>query len=524
MINSRGMLVIASVLLFCVTLTVVGPSWAADEVDRIRQKCEEFFISLTKNEYKLYAEGKKPKYESSHKDFNYLFKEKKIGLIREKAAAATDPKEARALNLLADALSYSAVRFYAAPDIDQMYDFMMTATISYNGESVSFADVRKAIAMEEDRDTRRQMYIAFNTHLEPLKFFKSGILSKMDERLTQWGFESYLDMISTVRELDEASLEADAESFLSATDSLYTAELTRLLCDRLQVDLRRARGYDIPYILRGSWLDGDLVSNNAKSLVEDFFESMDLKARKAKLKIESEEFCGESIAPRVFPLIVPEDIKMCFVPIGGTCDLASHLYMRGKAECIASIRQKEYFELRRLGNKGMWEAAGLLFERLACDPAWLTGVAGLDPEIAEAVARHRAFVLLYETRRNCVSTLFQIGTYSGAGAPEQLYGDLLQKYMKWDPVLDKNRAALEISELDSAVLMQGYFLSAQLSRVLEEKFGENWFSSVEAGAFLKDLWREGQMLNAESAAAKLGYEGVSPSLLVADVGEALGAR
>lgn len=511
--NCRRLLAIGSVLVLSLAFGAVRPSWAVDEVGRIRQKCEEFFLSLTKNEYNLYVKGKKPQYARSHNDFSYLFKQKKVDLLRERGASSADPDEARAMKLLATALSHEAVRSYAAQDMDQMYDFMMTAKITFDGETVDFGEVRRIIAGEDDRDRRRQIYIGFNKPLEPLKVFKAGVISKMEERLPEWGFDSYLDMLCQVREIDHEALQSQIESFLETTDAAYTAELTRLLKEHLDVELRSARGYDIPYIIRGSWLDGSLSGDRSESTVKDTFKGMDLKAEKAKVEIDEERFCGESILPRVFPLRVPEEIKMCYSPIGGTCELASHLYMRGKAEYYASIDQPKYFELRRLGNVGLCEASGLLFQTLMTDPLWLTKSAGLDPELAARVARHRRFVILYEARRNCVATLFQIGVYSGAGEAESLYGDLLKRYMKWDPVLDKSRAALEMDDLESAVMVQGYFMAAQLRAGLEDKFGEEWFRSPEAGAYLKGLWSPGQKVTAVSAAKELGFDGIDPSVL-----------
>lgn len=522
--RSNGRLAIGSLLLVCLTLGVAGPSWAVDEVGRIREKCEEFFESLVKNEYDLYVKAKRPQYERAHKDYSYLFKPKKIELLKERAATTTDESEARAMRLLATALSYSAVRAHAAADLDQMYDFMMTASVVFDGESIGFGEVRKVIATEDDRDRRRQIYIAFNTPLEPLNIFKTGVMSKMEERLVEWDFESYLDMLSQVKELDLEVLGAQAKQFLESTDAMYTAELGRLLQQHLNVDLRRARGYDIPYILRGSWMDGSISADEAKSIVEDSFVGMDLKAKAAKLELKPVEFCGESVMPHVFALRVPDDLKMCYSPLGGACNLSSYLYARGKAEYYASIDQPRFFELGRLGNQAFSEAAGLLFQSLMSNEKWLVECAGLEPNKAAEVARHRAFVSLFEGRRSCTSMLFQTGVYSGSSEPTALYGDMLEKYMKWDPILDKSRAALEMNDLESAWVAEGYFLAAQMRSALEQRFGDEWFKSKEAGAFLMNLWKPGQETTAGVAAKQLGYDGVDPSFLVADVNEAIKAE
>jgi len=515
---------LAVTLIASVGLGMVGAAWAVDEVGRIRDKCEEFFDSLAKNEYKVFAEAKHPNYERIHKDFSYLFKQKKVDLLEKRAATSQDPKEARALRLLATALRVSAVRAHAAADLDQMYEFMMTADVTYDGQTVSFGEVRRKIAMEEDRNKRRMIYIALNSPLEPLKVFKLGALSKMKEKLGGWGFESYLDMLAQGKEIDPESLEKTAVDFLDSTDSLYTAELSKLLQEKMGIELRRARGYDIPYLLRGSWLDGEFSSKRGEAAVKETFSGMGLKADGARLEYKTSKFCGESLVARVFPLRIPDEVKMCYADLGGVCDLDARLYMRGKAEYVASIDQPRYFELGRLGNMSSYEAAGLLFSSLMCDPAWLVEKVGLDPGKAADVARHSAFVRLFEARRSCVSVLLQLAVYSDGRDPSDIYGELIKKYMKWDPVLDRSRAALEMNDLDSAFKMQGYFLSAQLASVLKSRFGDKWFTSPDAGAFLKDLWRPGQELTLEQVARKLGGEGVVTSFLAEEVTNAIWCR
>jgi hypothetical protein len=521
---NRRVLAVGSVLLLSLALGAVRQAWAVDEVGRIRQKCEEFFMSLTKNDYNLYVKGKRPKYETYYKDYSYLFKPKKVELLRERSSSTSDPRESRAMDLLATALAHAAVVSYAAADIDQMYEFMMTADVAFDGEEIKFGDVRKVIATEADRDRRRQIYIAFNTHLEPLSVFKAGIISKMNEHVGEWGFGTYLRMLLQTKELDLETLESQAVQFLDATDEAYAAELSRLLQEHSNVDLRMARGYDIPYILRGEWLDGDLESERWQSVAKDALGSMGLKAEAAKLESEDERFCGESILPRVFAIRVPDEIKMCYSPIGGTCDIGANLYMRGRAEYVSSIKQKKYWELGRLGNQAMNEAAGFVFEALTTDPSWLAEVGGVDPGSAGAIARHRAFVSLYEARRSCVSALFQVGAYSDAEDPEGLYSDLLEKYMKWDPILDRSRAPLEMNDLESGWVAQGQFLAAQMRATLESKFGEEWYKSGEAGDFLKEIWAPGYEVTASGAAGQLGYDGIDPAYLAEELNGALKAQ
>jgi hypothetical protein len=521
-VKARGILAgISAIVLTGFVLYMAAPAWAVDEVDRIRDKCDEFFSTLTKRQYDLFVKQKDPQIARTHNDFSYLFKQKKVELLRERARTTSDTAEARSMELLSTALRHAAVRSYATEDIDQMYEFMMTAKVDLNGKTIPFGQIPRALALEEDRDVRRQVFISYNTPLEPLSVFKSGILSKMEERLAEWSFESYLGMIAELRGVDLSALEAAAKGFLESTDEIYTAEVERLLEEQLGMSLRRARGYDIPFVLKGTWLDGGLSSDGALAAAEETLRGMGLKADKSNLDLKPMAFCGQRGRPGVFPLRVPEEIKMCYSDVGGVGDYAAHLYLRGKAEYFASIRQPKWFELRVLGDGSLCEASGLLFQSLVSNEKWLTEKAGLNPESARAIARHQAFVSLFEGRNACMATLYQIEVYSGGTNPEQAYSKLLGTHMKWDTVLDRNRSALALDDLASADLVHGYFLASQLRSTLEEKFGERWFTSAEAGVFLKELWKPGQASDAGSMAKTLGHNSLDSSYMIADLSKAI---
>ena len=58
---------------------------------------------------------------------------------------------------------------------------------------------------------------------------------------------------------------------------------------------------------------------------------------------------------------------------------------------------------------------------------------------------------------------------------------------------------------------------AQLGQFLEQEIDEEWYRSARAGRFLIDRWREGQRYTAEELVRFLGFQGLDPSILVADL-------
>src|SRR5580765_1292850 len=63
--------------------------------------------------------------------------------------------------------------------------------------------------------------------------------------------------------------------------------------------------------------------------------------------------------------------------------------------------------------------------------------------------------------------------------------------------------------------LRAWALEAQLSSYLREKFGRDWYAQRAAGSLLRELWSEGQRMNAD----ELLREVTGASLEMASVGE-----
>jgi hypothetical protein len=65
--------------------------------------------------------------------------------------------------------------------------------------------------------------------------------------------------------------------------------------------------------------------------------------------------------------------------------------------------------------------------------------------------------------------------------------------------------------------MRAAIFGCQLGQFLEQEIDEEWYRSVRAGRFLVDRWREGQRYTAEEIVRFLGFDGLDPSVLVAEL-------
>jgi hypothetical protein len=138
----------------------------------------------------------------------------------------------------------------------------------------------------------------------------------------------------------------------------------------------------------------------------------------------------------------------------------------------------------------------MLMQHLTDEPAWLTR--RLDVGRPEELAREGATGLLYFVRRYCAKLLYELEFHAvddvTVMAPR--YVELLGGALKIEP-----SEADYLGDIDSGFYVTEYLRSwafeAQLRAHLRERFGNTWFAKREAGSLLRELWSEGQRINAD---------------------------
>jgi hypothetical protein len=68
-----------------------------------------------------------------------------------------------------------------------------------------------------------------------------------------------------------------------------------------------------------------------------------------------------------------------------------------------------------------------------------------------------------------------------------------------------------------AQYLRAWIFEEQLRAMLQKKFGEEWFNSVDAGKFLTKLWADGQKYDVLELAKMIGYSGLDISPLLRSI-------
>jgi hypothetical protein len=218
---------------------------------------------------------------------------------------------------------------------------------------------------------------------------------------------------------------------------------------------------------------------------------LDVEARPAK---DPRAFCS--------PIEVPGRVVLCIKPMGGIDDWRALFHEAGHTEHFAHTSASLSFEARRLGDNAVTEGWAFLLEHLVNDPAWLArrlDVGGIHELAAESAA-----VLLYYVRRYCAKLLYELELHGGAAID-----DMPARYA--ERMLDATRLEHPegdfLADVDPGFYCTSYLrawaLEAQLARTLREQFGTSWFASRKAGDLLRELWHEGQGMDADELAREV---------------------
>ena len=73
----------------------------------------------------------------------------------------------------------------------------------------------------------------------------------------------------------------------------------------------------------------------------------------------------------------------------------------------------------------------------------------------------------------------------------------------------------------SSSYLRSWAFEAQLRGYLRERYGRDWFAQREAGSLLKELWYEGQSMNADDLLREVTGDGIDMTAIAERIREAL---
>ncbi len=230
-----------------------------------------------------------------------------------------------------------------------------------------------------------------------------------------------------------------------------------------------------------------------------------------RITIDTDPRSGRDASPRCFELRVPDQIRLLLTPEMGFDAYAGWLSAWGIALHRANVGRALPFVERRLGDRAVIDAVGLLFESFLLDEGWLKRYLRLTAHQAKEAARAFASRQLFQLRRSAGLSL-----YSHEAMNRGSWGSLQDEYV---PRLSKTLGVevlrggtlFDIDAWgDRLIQLDAFALEHVMRCHLQERFNEDFWRNPATGRWLVDLASRGQRDDLPVVARLLGFE--TPSL------------
>jgi oligoendopeptidase F len=394
-----------------------------------------------------------------------------------------------------------------------------------DGDKVGYRMLRPTIANEPDRDKRQRLERARNELTdEHLNSIYLEAHRRSHEAANELGQPTYLELYRRFgMQLDE--LGEQCRALLDSTERLWEDIGDRFFRARVGVGLDEAERWDVQRAFRAPAWDAGFPAERMLPALESTLSGLGIDLRKQEnVHLDVEQRPLKS--PRAFcaPIEVPGKIMLVIQPIGGVDDWRALFHEAGHTEHFAHTSAALAMEERRLGDNAVTEGWAALLERLTSEPAWLNQM--LDFPRADEFERESAAEDLYFLRRYCAKFLYELDFHAGADPTDlqPLYLELLSDALKISPSPTDYLADLDPGFYASSYLRSWAF-EAQLRDFLRERFGSTWFADRSAGSLLRELWSEGQRMNAEEMLQEVTGAALEMEAVAARIREPLaGAR
>ncbi|MDO8187017.1 hypothetical protein Q5424_21040 [Conexibacter sp. JD483] len=456
-----------------------------------------------------------------------LFSFEAVAALRGRVAAASDAPgvrddEARQLRMLLDFAVEGLLGRATAAEEEALAQREATLRLDLPGGPLGFRASTVAQANSPDRQRRAEIEAArlkaTERELNPLH---RAALERTRALVAELGWPSYRAMCAELKGWDLDLLGRQGDAFLAATGgAAYGAVVGPALERTVGVGLDRLARADLPWFFRATADDGAFPADGLLEAYASSCRGLGLSPDGGgRIDLDVEPRPRKS--PRAFCVAVraPADVRLVVAPVGGRDDYAALLHEGGHAQHFAAMDAALPFEYRHLGDNALTEAFAFLFDHLVEDPRWLAARGVRDDD--GALAMHARAARLIYLRRYCGKLAYELIVHDAAAPGDALLGEVYARSLS-GAVGVAWPAETHLSDLDPgfyvAAYLRAWALETHLRRWLTDRFGDDWFSSAEAGAALRALWAEGQRRSAEELLAELTGERLDLAVLATDLG------
>ena len=440
-----------------------------------------------------------------------LFTQESVQIARDGVA----PDQGR--DTLAAFLTVNIIDNALKEAMDDLMTRELDAVIAVDGKEVPFRQVQVLISNEKDPAKRRALdalRLAKQRELNPMyaDLQRRSHLMAMD-----MGYSDYVNFFQELENLDLTDLRQHTRKLLQDTEGVYLKLLNSYREELLPgVGADDLEQCDMAYMRRASHFDALFP---AEALVPAAWRTLGAMGVDAEhnphLRLDIAH--RDKKSPRAFcsPVRVPHEVYLVIMPHGGADDYNSFLHELGHTLHFAYADPALPVAGRFLGDNSVTEAHAMTIEYLSYCGPWLAWALG-NSDTGEYL-KFMDFFELYMLRRYSAKLDYELALHSGdygLGECAKIYADTLTKatavqYNPDDYLRDVD------PHFYCARYLRAWMLRRQMVVALEERFGNKWFTSPDAGALLRGLWALGQAEDAEQVSARIGFRSLDMDAIIA---------
>lgn len=428
-------------------------------------------------------------------------------------AHTTDPLDARALDQLRLHFVGEVVARETAAQTGEVLRLSSTLSFKLGNTEHRVADLERLLARERNALRRQELHRLAAAAVKPLVAAQDVRREKTQEVLASLGYVDTLAFAAELRRADLAELVVHAERLLQVTDKPFKNVVDQLTARELRLPRDRVRARDLLRMFRSRDLDELFPANEILSRADQTLAAMGwARSTLPQLRIDARDLPAKNPHPLTLAIEVPDDVRLSFKPRDGVRAQSAYLHELGHA-VHAALTTERRFALAKLGSGSVTKTWSLLFELLVEDPVWLGQFAKLSAPRLEPYLAASAAWDLYLARLAAGRFLFEHAVATRPDAsPQALFAEHLGRALAV-PIEPDDFAVYALRRepfFGDVVALEGAFLSHQLQAQLKARFGPSWWTSPEAGAWLRPLASHGHALNARELAREAGEERLNP--------------
>ncbi|HXM54879.1 MAG TPA: hypothetical protein VOB72_05775 [Candidatus Dormibacteraeota bacterium] len=395
----------------------------------------------------------------------------------------------------------------AAPQQDRLNTFFAKAQAPVRDERVPFYTAQAQLATEADPRRREALEEGSEAVMAEAEELALEVEATVHDTIRGFGLGGYTEFWSAVKDVDYDRLRAELERVAAATAGRYRSWVEPRMtgAGRAYGDCPRAH---VPYF-RALPEHGDAyTAERFEGAMRRTFDSLGLDLYSAPtIHLDLADRPSKNPRACVWVPDAGREVHLLVRPSGGSNDYAAFLHEAGHALHFGLSDPGIGWPLANIGSEAYAELWSYLVEHIGHDPAWLAEALGLSDTQAERIAGDLAGVDLMLFMRYVGKLGNELELYAG------------------DPLDAARGRAIYVSRLSaptgfrydgrawqydrdpgfySADYLRAWLAEASLERSLRERFGERWWASRDAGAWLREQWRKGWAPEAEEVVGETG--------------------